>query len=340
MSNLLILGNGFDIAHGLKTQYSQFKNYLYYYATGLDGTKESKIENPKLPDVHIHIGRGIHYSLEKDCGYTFALIDDAARKEEQPDLEWNKYEELLGKLDHCKVLEENSFEELVFMGIRESIGTLENIFFEWVKSIKIERVIKLDFLERFINPEDDLIVNFNYTETAEVMYGVKANNICHIHGKREIAPELKDKYHMTAFGAGNQKLIVGHDLRKCNNLSERFSKYVDTDKYGMLVTLAMALVKDTDGILYQNRDFFEKIRNTDIQNILSFGFSFSDVDTPQIQAICDALNKGENNTKKMIWYLNEYDNYAGKNERYIRVIKECGYQGEFKIYNSKDRYIS
>ena len=339
MSNLLIVGNGFDNAHGLDTRYIHFKEYLYQCAVEEKYTEGAIIDKPRVPWVHIYTKNGDDFDFKGDCKFLFWLVDDAAKKKDQADMEWNRFEELLGELDFCRILEESSFDEIDYMAVRDSLGTLENVFFDWIRTISIGGCSKLEFLETFINPEDDLIVNFNYTETAEVVYGVNAHNICHIHGKREIAPELIDKYHMTPFGADNRKLIVGHDFRKCNNLNERFSKYVDTDKYGMLVTLARELVKNTDEILYQNRDFFDKIQNTEIQNILSFGFSFSDVDAPQIQAICDALNKGENKTKNMRWYLNEYDNYEGKNERFIKVIKKCGYQGEFEIYNSKDRYI-
>ena len=28
MTNLFIIGNGFDISHGMKTKYSDFRNYL------------------------------------------------------------------------------------------------------------------------------------------------------------------------------------------------------------------------------------------------------------------------------------------------------------------------
>ena len=336
MSNLLIVGNGFDTAHGLETRYCDFREYLFNQATGSEYTKESKIENPKLPDVHIHTGKGILYSLEKDCGYVFSLIDEAAKGEKQPDLEWNKFEELLGKLNYRKALEENSFDELVYMGIRNSLGTLENIFFEWIKTVTIDGLSKKKFLEVFINPEKDLLVNFNYTETAEVVYGMDERNICYIHGKREMDTELIEKYHMTSFGVGNRKLIIGYDGNNYNP-KKRYSKYKDSKKYGMLVTLDTELMKRTEEVVYENRDYFKKISETDIQNVLSFGFSFSGVDIPQIKAICEALNGENKNTKKMTWYLNDYD--KKKNRRFKRIIRKCGYRGRFKLYESENKKI-
>lgn len=333
MSNLLIIGNGFDRAHHLKTAYKYFRNYLFACATGNEYVDGSMIEKPRLPDVHIHTGKEILCDLRAECEYLFWVLGNATKKEQ--DIEWCKFEELLGNLDHRKMLEENSCDELAFMGIRDSLGTLENIFFEWIKTINIEQVSGKKFLETFINRDEDLFINFNYTETVESVYGVKEDNICYIHGKREMDPQLKEKYKMTCFGTGNQKLVIGYDRKKWKP-NRKFAQYRGTEMFSMLATLDMDLIKDTEEILWNSKVFLDKVRETKIQNVLSFGFSFSEVDRPQLKAICAALNGSDKNTKKMIWYLNDYD--KGKNRRFKRSIRKCGYKGKFRLYNSDDEY--
>lgn len=51
MSNLFIIGNGFDIAHGLPTKYADFKKYLsdrIKINQGIKDNDEDYIKSPKF----------------------------------------------------------------------------------------------------------------------------------------------------------------------------------------------------------------------------------------------------------------------------------------------------
>ena len=45
---------------------------------------------------------------------------------------------------------------------------------------KVQQIVALENLIE----SKDVFLNFNYTETLEIVYQVKAEKVCHIHGKR------------------------------------------------------------------------------------------------------------------------------------------------------------
>lgn len=54
-----------------------------------------------------------------------------------------------------------------------------------------------------IDGENDIAISFNYTETLEKVYEMKASNICYVHGQREMNPVLQMKKKMLSFGKEN-----------------------------------------------------------------------------------------------------------------------------------------
>lgn len=129
-------------------------------------------------------------------------------------------------------------------------------------------------------------LNFNYTETLESAYC--KNNVCHIHGR--IGDEQEDIY----FGHGDD---------------EEYPESLET--LGAEVALGQlkrSLRKDTTKALYDNKAFFDGLK--DVTEIYSYGFSFSDVDMIYIETIRNIICPGT------IWFLNSYswnESIVGKN---------------------------
>lgn len=94
MKKLFIVGNGFDLAHGLKTSYEEFHKYLrlnYFYKADSFFIPESSI----LPD-------GSEIYDENDVA---TILIDLISKAEGEGKNWSDVETSLGKLDFDTYLE-------------------------------------------------------------------------------------------------------------------------------------------------------------------------------------------------------------------------------------------
>lgn len=336
MSNLFILGNGFDLAHGLNTSYKNFKKFLWEHISDtpfFDGNKYPRIkEMPEMPLQPIYTSKGKLYNLIEECQLLYWLIDEAATCVD--DLEWNQFETLLGNLDYNKVFDNCENNENVAAILIGVLGTLEEVFFEWISTIQIkEKSNAKMYLTKIISSSDDLAISFNYTETIEEVYKLKEENVCYIHGKRENDRELKEEKGISSFGKDNERLIVGYS-RMGYDPNKKFTNYQGTDRFNKLISVDTYLQKDSEGIIYSKRDFYDKIEKSNIDNIFSFGFSYSLVDQPQIRELCRVLNGGGNRTKAMTWYLNIFDEKGHKNEKYKEIVRGLGFEGQFALYDA------
>src|SRR5574344_2187135 len=275
MTNLFIIGNGFDIAHGMKTKYSDFRNFLI--KTYLDGhyDEENFANIPQwfqLPDGDIE------YSKEDVVNTTIRILDQA-----EGDL-WKNIETSLGVLDFDEYFDDYDINDKnIDYSLKETYnnnednannlcGALEKIplyFQDWVANINPAKVINKDFQE-LIDSNNDLFLTFNYTNTLEKIYNAK--NVCHIHG------DVKNNIY---FGHGNTK----------DKTNEYEIKYFGAERE--LINLQNELLKDVNSAYNNHLDFFNKLKtisNSTQINIYSFGFSFSSVDSFYLKKICELID--------------------------------------------------
>lgn len=92
MKKLFIIGNGFDRAHGLRTSYEDFHQYLKI--TYPDANEEDE----QLPGVFQTPDGGIGCDDIEAVGFIMRLITQAEPNSEQ----WSALEESLGRLDFCE----------------------------------------------------------------------------------------------------------------------------------------------------------------------------------------------------------------------------------------------
>lgn len=305
--NLFIIGNGFDLSHNLKTKYEHFHNYL-----------RKEYPNDRygeiiMPEVFINLDGG-EGADDKDV---VRFIVDLISLEE-PD-EWNDVENTLGELDfsecfdwldyRCITDDGSNFWRNVYNS--EDIGTdlvtimlkINKYFNDWIETININTHPKKGF-KNLINKDIDLFLTFNYTETLQKVYKVK--NVCHIHGKQ--GDEI-------LFGHGNDIEFHQSSVRSYMGSEDAWSE------------IHWNLRKNTESALKRHKHFFNKI-DSNIKKIYSCGFSFSKVDLIYIKEICGRLTN-----KNMKWFLNDFDKI--KHERYKKVLRECGYVGEFDSFSIK-----
>mgnify|MGYP004557646153 FL=1 len=164
---LYIVGNGFDLAHGLKTKYNDFRNWL----------EES----------------GFHSFVNR----MEALYPDV----KNANGEWNDIETALG---HFKMKDVIAYDKNytdcntagnvvlpVGNNIKSVTASLSGNLWKWIKSVDLLKTKRM-----FLLNENALFVSFNYTLTLETVYGIPQDKTWHVHGS------ISDKTNVLVIGYG------------------------------------------------------------------------------------------------------------------------------------------
>ena len=297
-AKLFILGNGFDVAHKLETIYGDFRKFL---------KKRSLGEINYQPSVGMDQDGGQCVDQTYLAGFLLGIVDGVAGED------WRDFEESLGRLNYTEYIEDYDlfeYDDNPFRAIyaREDISAdlkvcvplLKDCFAQWIDSIDVSAAEKTDFCE-YIG-EGDVFITFNYTDTLERIYGVPADNVCHIHG---------------CSGSG---IVVGPGETENPYSEDSFAYLGAQDKFAELFE---ELKKDTRGCYIANKKFFDGLKSKDITDVFSIGFSFSHIDNFYIAKICEVLSK------RTVWHLTVFDEKRGRNEEIKAIIKECGFRGRF-----------
>lgn len=179
MNSLYIIGNGFDLAHGLDTRYWSFRTFL---------------QNNHYEFLqHFERLYGIYPLDETEYGYSSEMQnrwDDTVNK----DL-WSEFERFMATPDISSILDDSAsvVESLGLesgnIGIRDTlddhwkkeygfISKLQEYVKDWINQIDISRVVPQK--QGLINNDSDCFFSFNYTRVLENVYQV--NRVLHIHG--------------------------------------------------------------------------------------------------------------------------------------------------------------
>lgn len=178
MTKLFVLGNGFDLKHGLETSYSDFREYL-------------RVKHPKLEKRITEI-----FDEHLCIDYHDYLTDDEREQEDTTQIMWNYFEESLSCFDTYFFSEQidyslmggsidekwsDSFWHDAQYQLEEETSVFSDLkasFVEWVATLSISS----DFRCRTISVSD-LFITFNYTDTLEKLYGVPKSSVFHLHGQ-------------------------------------------------------------------------------------------------------------------------------------------------------------
>ena len=147
--SLVIIGNGFDLAHGLKTGYSDFREWLLQ-----------------------HDQSGFVQSMERIFYGLYGLEENNL---------WAEFESALGEIDiddiHSSYQEDHKGKDIFDDIIEPTVLSIRGNFTTWIKDINTHQVHpKLSL------PKNAYYLSFNYTDTLEALYGIPKKRICHIHG--------------------------------------------------------------------------------------------------------------------------------------------------------------
>lgn len=306
MNKLFIIGNGFDMAHDIKSSYQNFKDYLICKYDDVDTMVYSVPESTLQPDG------SECYNDDEVVNFLIYIISQVEGKD------WRDLETTLGKLNFNEFFDDlyqptdrdgdpdlwkTAYQnEDLAQQVVSPVLSITKFFSEWIDSLKIDNSIaKIGSFAGDINIETDQFLTFNYTETLEKVYDAK--HVCHIHGKQ------------------GEEMLIGHG----DDTYEEDMIHIGSED--SLNRTKRKLRKETEKALKKHRTFFTELISSNIDKIYSFGFSFAEVDEIYIKEVCDRLN-----TEKITWYLNSFDSEK-KREKFKATIIACGFKGNFNIYS-------
>ena len=323
MKKLVIIGNGFDLWHNLRTGYNDFKEYIEreYKLT----EKDSGI-TAFCPDYVVGNHGEEMYDEKESVRYLYNLLCQTTGGD------WNNLEDAFGNLyfedDRYYVdMDDNKFMHNVYNN-EDSSRKIVNFFecnlhkkllIEWFKTIDTSSVQPKKEIENIID-KDTIILNFNYTDTVEKLYK-KYNEMLHIHGT------LND---------GMDKIVFGFDENKTYELKD--IAYMGFNVKG----LDNLLKKNTLKIISDNILFFNSLK--DIKAVYTIGFGYGECDKSYIRKIVDIINKN------VIWNIRSL-NVEDADIKKLKLI-ELGFKGKInnlnkgffywlkKIYNYILKYCS
>lgn len=203
-SCLIIIGNGFDLYHGLSTSYSDYRDWLLDHDEQVVADFES-------------------FDYATECLLHESSLSCQSSSMEEGDRRWSSLEESLGiewddlcyeTLGHAypNLTDDNPGWNDFWIELQVRLEYLKKLtrdrFREWVESIDLSKAQPVLDL-----PGTASFITFNYTPTLEYVYGVSPDKILHIHGR------VLDKNELLQFGSPD------------NNPNE-LQKMLE-DKYGM-----------------------------------------------------------------------------------------------------------
>lgn len=257
---LYVIGNGFDLWHGIPSSLARFKQYVQ--ATDHDIYREVEDYLPTQEDWS-DLERAL---ADMDVG---ALIDNL--------------EHFMGSYgaEDWSDAGHHAFQNEVQNAVERLSTGLRLKFSEWIRKLPIptpataqKRLATLD--------TDAVFFTFNYTSTLGSLYGVPPGRILFIHGCADLADDDLVLGH--AWHPQTRKSL--NDRPDIEDIDTRLMEANDTiDDY------FSATFKRSADLIAQHRGFFDAL--TDIEQVIVLGHSLSDVDAAYFMALLEQRSVAE-----------------------------------------------
>lgn len=263
MSKLYIIGNGFDINHGLPCRYSDFLKYVCRY------------HHDDFHRIGNMFGNGNPSDLWKDFEANLATFD--INRSIKNNLE--RFVESARHNPQFNISELTSLEN----GCDSLIQDISFLFRKWVHNKLVGYKVKPQY---FLSP-NDFYISFNYTNILERTYNIPRQRICYIHRCL-----CDDEITMPIFGHGLD--IIGEQI-KLNNTSQEIIGKINVDMEEVKNTyykLIVDLKKDTnEGLQNLEASCFFVNTNKYIDEIIILGHSLGLSDVSYFERIAEFTNE-------------------------------------------------
>lgn len=280
---LYVIGNGFDLHHGLAIGFSDFKRFVGIWRPAI----QTKVEQ---------------------------YLCDLSR-------DWANLEEALARLDVDQLIDDASnflvpygaddwsdsyhhdYEFEIEEVVRAISSGLKAEFYLWIQQIQISP--SGESLTRLRLEHDAIFLNFNYTPAIQKLYSVDNAQILHIHGS-----------------AANEEgdIILGHGWKAPDR--PKLNKNQDPEQVDIRVRQGndhiehyfAGTFKPTNALIEKNQSFFDSLSG--VSNVYVWGHSLSTIDLPYFAEIAASI--AVNNPT---WHVSYYsDSCIRKNAAAISSI--------------------
>lgn len=262
MATLYIIGNGFDMYHGLPTSFSGFEVFTKGRFSAFSEAFENYLEID-IKDYH-----------DRWCKLEESLSEFSVDKliEHKRDCYSDDPHE-----DQFNYEVEIEIDNLT-QGLVQELATYLSI----AEKVDVEKqnLLSIDSNSRFLN--------FNYTNTLERIYDVAPSNICYIHGALNNNPTSIIIGHGCEFSDYKSEKID-----TSNYTEDQFSVFRDvySENYERAVEDAHQYynrsLKNTQECISLHQDFFDSLY--DVDRVIIFGHSLSDIDYPYFERLSNTV---------------------------------------------------
>jgi hypothetical protein len=312
MTNLIIIGNGFDMAHGLKTSYADFIKHLinnkfydnYLYSDLFDFSKATEIYCKNYDDLIKH----------KDSNLQFRKIFKTEN------MFFERMTSNFFNLNWCDI-ERDYFTELLNIGNDRKYETAQKLNFDFeivkkylseyltIEQSNFKQVWAYEQYFEKMSFTNSMILNFNYTNTILNYTSEYNTELVQIHGK------LNDKDYPIVFGYAadddeSRKLLQFDDKEFMRNIKKH--NYKRTKEENRLI------------------EFLDN--NQDIEvSIIGHSCGLSD------KLILNQILNNKNVSEIRTYYYNDYEHYF---ETQVNIDRIMNNDSNFrKLINFQDSII-
>ena len=180
-------------------------------------------------------------------------------------------------------------------------------FHEWIEQLNKPN----DDKKIEIKQTDSIFFTFNYTKTLESLYNICSSNIVHIHGcindnEEFILGHGKSYEYISSKNPEPERPnpsagLTDEDLEQYYEeqaeLAEQLHEQLAREA---AISGVASQQKPVKSLIESNKMFFERIKG--VQNVHIYGFSFSEIDMPYIEAIIDVVG-----TKNTNWEISDFE---------------------------------
>lgn len=251
-TKLYVIGNGFDLWHGIPSSYAQFKEYVKRHDRDLLGVIDSYLPADEdwsdlesaLADVDVD-------SIIDDLGHFMPSYSAE---------DWSDS----GHHD---------FQYEVDQVVQRLSTVLRARFSEWIRSLVTPTPGTATGRLKGIDV-NALFLTFNYTSTLGALYAVPDTHVLHIHGEARLQCS---------------ELILGHawnpaqrrSLNARSDIEDIDTRLMET--HDILDDYFSQTFKPSEQLIRENQPFFDQLGAINTVHVL--GHSLSDVDLPYILAL-------------------------------------------------------
>jgi Bacteriophage abortive infection AbiH len=282
MTTLYIIGNGFDIHHGIDSHYSAFGKFLF----------------SKDHETYKFVKK--YFAVDEDFWSDFetrlALFDAGSLIEDASDF-------LVSYgADNWSDSYHHDYQYEIDIVVKALSITMKARFADWIVQLAIPVRNKIEGKMVHLDPAA-IFLNFNYTPTLEKLYNVADRQILHIHGSS------KERAEALVLGHGWSPKEKG-SLNQNIDLEEADIRVIEgnriVDKY------FEATFKPTDQIIFKNRKFFQGL--VQVKKIFVMGHSMAEVDLPYFREILRHID-----VRQATWKVSYYENQAKVEQQFAKL---------------------